>query len=215
MREFMKILSLSLLLVVLTALSVSAKWKQGCYYDTTGVKHPGLVNVSTMDNETSYGDNKMISTDFFKFKADTNAKAQEIYAYDVRSVVSGSDSLVVQHGFRTDRHGVIKKDTNGTPYQHIIFFQVQLDHSDIKIFSKEKFDSVNTYIHATDYYYGKSADNIQYFSNDNFITVMCDVMKDAPDIVAKLKNEEFRLGRMNKLLKAYETEKGLPLSREY
>jgi hypothetical protein len=212
---FMKIQILSFTMLLLITLSANAQntWKPGCYYDTTGVKHVGLVKVSTLDNETSYGTNETISTDFFKFKINAGAKTQEVYAYDVRSVVANADSFVVQHGYRTDRHGVIKKDTNGTPYRHIIFFQVQLDHTEIKIYSKEQFGT--TAMHRTDYYFGKDPDSIQYFSDDNFVKVMCDVMKDAPDIVAKLKNDEFRLGRMNKLLRAYETEKGLPLSKEY
>ncbi len=218
----MKIQILCLSMLLLTTLSANAQfwkaWKSGCYYDTTGVKHIGFVKISTLDNETRYGTNETISTDFFQFKTDTEAKTQEIYAYDVKSVVADADSFAVQHGFRTDRHGVIKRDSVGTPYRHIIFFQVQLDHSEIKIYSKEQFYSngYGRYMrNRTEYYFGKDPDNIQYFSSDNFVKVMCDVMKDAPDIVAKLKNDEFRLGKMNKLLKAYETEKGLPISKEY
>ena len=203
----------NLLLLLLLFISISAKaqgWRQGYYYDTTGVKHPGLIDISTMDNAAAYNNIETIDSDFFKIKI--NSKVQEVLAFDVKAVVVDADSIIVQHSFRTKRHGIIKRDTNGTPYRFAAFFQVQLDRSDIKVYSQEKAGDYQHNLGWVAYYYGKSVDNLADLTNDNFVEVMSNIMKDSPGIVAKIQNGDFKLRKMNKLLNAYKTEKGIPFS---
>jgi hypothetical protein len=221
-RQFMNIRILFLSLFLLISLYAKAQtFQPGYYYDTTGVKHVGLVRVSTLDNGAAYGTSKIIGTEVFNFKINADAQKQEVYAYDVKSVVTGIDSFVVQRTFIIKNNGEVKKDDNGNPYKHAAFFQVQLDHSDFKIYSKEQFGN-STFNNGfslqspnrIEYYYGKVIDNIEPFTNDNFVDFMSYIMNDSPDIVAKIKNKEFKLRKMDKLLKAYKIEKGIPIPKE-
>jgi hypothetical protein len=217
----MNIKILFFLSVSIIAMSAKAQdWKPGYYYDTTGVKHTGLIEISTMDNAARYNNIKTIASDVFRIKVNSNI--QEVYAFDVKAVVADADSFVVQHSFRTNRRGVIKKDTNGTPYRFAAFFQAELDRSDIKLYSQEKAGNSMYFNHVSmlgpnfvDYYYGKSVDNIVWITNENFIEVMSNIMKDSPGIVAKIQKGDFKLRKMDKLLKAYKIEKGIPISKEY
>lgn len=208
----MNIKNLVLILFSLIALSAKAQdWKPGYYYDTTGVKHPGLIEISTMDNAARYNNIKTISSDVFRIQV--NSKIQEVFAFDVKAVIADADSFIVQRTFRTNRSGVIKRDTNGIPYRFAAFFQVQLDRSDIKLYSQEKAGN-NNFMDYVDYYYGKSVDNIVWITNENFIEVMSNIMKDSPGKVAKIQKEDFKLRKMDKLIKAYKIEKGIPISKD-
>ena len=204
----------NLVLVLLSLVAIAAKaqdWKPGYYYDTTGVKHPAYIDITTMDNMARYNNIKTITSDVFKVQVNSNV--QEVFAFDVKAVVADADSFIVQRGFRMNRKGEIKKDTNGTPYRFAAFFQVQLDRSDIKLYSQDKAGN-NSFTNYVDYYYGKSIDNTVWITNDNFIEVMSNIMKDSPGLVAKIQKGDFKLRKMDKLIKAYKIEKGLPISKD-
>jgi hypothetical protein len=210
----MNIKSLLFFLFLLAAVAVKAQdWQPGCYYDTTGVKHPAYIQITTMDNGARYGSSKIIGSEVFKIAVDAKARPQEMYAFDVKAIVAGLDSFVVKKLFRTNRKGVVKRDTNGNPYQYAEFYKVELDHSETKIYSKEKAGN-NTFTNYVDYYYGTSVNNMEWLTNDNFIEAMSKIMKDSPDLVVKIQSEKFKLRRINKLIEAYKTEKGIPFSKE-
>jgi hypothetical protein len=69
----------------------------------------------------------------------------------------------------------------------------------------------NAFANYTAYYFGKDADNIYDITNDNFAQIMTGIMKDAPDLVEKIKNGDFKLRKMEKLLIAYKKEKGVAI----
>ena len=203
---------LSLLLMLPLGLRVQAQdweWHPGYYYDLNNIKHTGLVQVSTFDNGTAYGTSKFKSSEFFRFKTDEKSPQQELYALDVQSVVVGADSIVVRHWFRTDRKGRVKKDTAGNEYSVASFLKVELNSGETKVYSK-LLDG-NNYGTYTGYYYGKNADNINDINTDTFAQVMSDIVKDAPDLVEKINKEDFKLRKMEKLINAYKTKKGITL----
>jgi hypothetical protein len=199
-----------LLLLPLLLKAQDDEWQPGCYYDVKNVKHMGYVQISTFDNLTAYGKSKFKISEFFKFEADEKSPVQELYALDVQSVVTNTDSIVVRHLFRTDRKGNIKTDTAGNQYTVASFYKVELNSSDTKIYSKSMVGN-NTFANYTAYYFGKDPNNIYDLTNDNFAKVMPDIIKDAPDLVKKIKKEDFVLRKMKKLLIAYKTEKGIAL----
>lgn len=204
----------ALLLILFFRIETKAQddeWRAGSYYDLKNVKHPGWVDISTFDNLTAYGTSKFKISEFFRFEADEKAPVQELYAADVQSVVAEKDSIVVRHWFRTDRKGNIKTDTAGNQYTVASFYKVELNSSDTKIYSKSMVGN-NAFANYTAYYYGKDADNIYDFTNDNFSKVMSDIIKDAPDLVAKIKSGDFKLRKMDKLLIAYKKEKGIAVA---
>ncbi|MGZ3763715.1 MAG: hypothetical protein ACXVB0_16220 [Mucilaginibacter sp.] len=204
-----RLMPMFLLVLPLISKAQDDEWRPGWYYDLKNVKHPGWFDISTFDNSTRYGTSKVKSSEYFRFEADEKAPVLELYALDMQSVVAGADSIVVRHSFRTDRKGNIKTDTSGNQFSTASFYKVELNSSDIKIYSK-LLDGNRGFSYIA-YYFGKDADNIYDFTNDNFAKVMSDIIKDAPDLVEKIKKEDFVLRKMKKLLIAYKTEKGTAL----
>jgi len=221
-RQYMKVRIPFLFLFLFIALYARAQsFQPGYYYDTTGVKHVGLVKIGTLDNSAAYGTSKVIGSEVFNFKITADAQKQEVYAYDVKSVVTGLDSFVVQRTFVIKRNGDVKRDEDGNPYKRTAFFQIQLDNPNYIIYSKEQFGNTSfnngfsvSFPNRIEYYYGKVIENIEPITIDNFVDVMSYVMNDSPGIVAKIKNRDLKLRKMGDIIKAYKIEKGIPIPKE-
>ncbi|HEX3386984.1 MAG TPA: hypothetical protein VHS53_17410 [Mucilaginibacter sp.] len=199
-----------LLVLPLMSKAQDDDWQPAHYYDVNNIKHTGYVQITTFDNLTRYGNSKVKVSEWFKFEANEKAPVLELYALDMQSVVTNTDSIVVRHSFRTDRKGNVKTDSAGNQYTAAGFYRVELNNSDTKIYSKSMVGN-NAFANYTAYYFGKDADNIYDITNDNFAQIMTGIMKDAPDLVEKIKNGDFKLRKMEKLLIAYKKEKGVAI----
>ena len=58
------------------------------------------------------------------------------------------------------------------------------------------------------YYYGSSTANMQHLTNENFIDIMSEVMGDEPNVVVRIRNGNFRLNNIEKLVEYFNKVKG-------
>jgi len=199
LSRFIIIFSLFLLI---SFAAKAQKWTDGGYYDLQGTKHIGLVKINNVSEDTwsILGSRKRkIST--FKFKINSGSEAKVIEAIAVKSVAAKADSFVVNLSIN---------EKKGKPDTTALFYSVELNASSVKIYS-HGYHSVNGTDNDIDieYYYGASVDDSKEITKDNFIEVLCNAMGDSPDLVEKIKSKEYKLGRIDKLIKAYKTEKGI------
>lgn len=193
------------LLLSVSFTAKAQKWTQGCYYDLQGAKHPGLIKIDNVseDNWSILGARKRkIST--FKFKINSDAETNILEATAVKSVVAKADSFVVNLSIN---------DKKGKPDTTALFYTVDLRTLSVNIYSHgyHTVNGTDNYIDI-EYYYGTTIDDIKDITKDNFIEVMCKALNGSPDLVEKIKSKDYKLGKIEKLINAYKTEKGIAIS---
>jgi hypothetical protein len=204
MRKFS--LTVLLLITIITysraqIMGFGHHWEEGCYYDINGNKTCGLISEYIRAQSIFEADRN------FLFKKDKDDKRVKIYAKNTKSFVVGKDSFVVSNSQILDE----------TPY-----LQVAIDKP-LKLFIARlprqtpgfgmgmpigvltATMAVSFSYTKNKYYYGADQDSIFQVKRKDFIEVMCKIMADKPNVVAKIKDKTYRFGDLDDLLVFYLT----------
>lgn len=181
-------------------------WQEGSYYDTLGHKTTGLVAWSRPDKTSK------TPGDHIFFKSGKKSDKLKIESSLISAFTMGADSFVVTHVMAL---------------QHAPFLQVCINRPVKLYFSDKSVMSVGGAIlggvaggavggilggqafsgeyGAPAYYYGINPDELHLLTYDNFVTMMCKIMADKPDIVDKIKSKKFRHSNLKDLIIYYNT----------
>jgi hypothetical protein len=205
---------LSLVFEARAQFSDAGSFRNGFYYDLQGVKHEGLIRFKVSKVFFFGSKTKIISS--FLFKTDPKAEKQTIEAVNTKSVVALADSFITHIAFRTDKKGRKVMDTA------TIFMRVELSNDGHNVYSIEygltgfqngagtSFTDTAIYI---EYCYGDNLDNATVINEDNFVEIMCNMLKDSPTLVEKIKAKKYDFREVGGLIFDYKKEKGIPMNK--
>jgi hypothetical protein len=176
------------------------KYRPGCYYDSTGVKHEGFISKQDPYRSLFRGNGDHI---FFKTVKDTSS--QKIYTDQLTSVVikkdtATTDSFVVSHTADLEKYPFLKVLVSGRLNVYSSTIQSSTYAGGFRGAPGMEF-----YSSDVTYYYGPDPNHLTQIRRRNFIEAMSTVMSDKPLIVDKIKSKYFRYGDMIELAGAYRT----------
>jgi hypothetical protein len=212
--QIILVFALSLAFEAKAQFSDAGSFRNGFYYDLQGVKHVGLIRFKVSKVFFLGSKTKVISS--FLFKTDPKAEKQTIEAVNTKSVVALADSFISHIAFRTDKKGRKVMDTT------TIFMRVELSNNGHNIYSIEygltgfqngaatSFTDTVIYI---EYCYGDNLDNAAVINEDNFVEIMCNMLKDSPTLVEKIKAKKYTLMDVGGLIFDYKKEKEIPMNK--
>ena len=231
----MKTLSITVLVLLVTCLcSVKSKaqlpknYQQGCYYDTSGVKHIGLI-----DFNVSFGN----FYDKINFKKDDSAKNQKVPVAAIKSVLIDSepDTIHVYTEWdtatyeRTQYFGQLCTSTPSTRIYSRVHLKYKANGVDVYsvgspgIHMKSPVGAVNiagtpsTTTHYGPYGTTTNAE-IQYLYEidggltlplyrSNYKEVLTKAFADDPELVAKIKNKTLKFPDLKEMIEQYQSYK--------
>jgi hypothetical protein len=206
---------------MLLSLAVKAqKWQPGYFYDVKGTKNSGLIR------QNPPGRSPMKGEGFIEYKENEKAPTIKLSASDLRSYIVGRDSFIVAVAPRTgwSRYELdfvevavdaplrlfIAKGSSGGGFAIQPEVGVGVGASTggygsgfgggvgggitIPIGGGGRGSS------KTMYFYGANTAEMKLLTNENFVDVMSEVMGDEPDVVDRIRNNEFNLRGIDKLL---------------
>ncbi|HEY9001330.1 MAG TPA: hypothetical protein VIM89_08245 [Mucilaginibacter sp.] len=188
-------------------------YQSGCYYDTSGVKHTGLI-----DFNVSYGN----FYDKINFKTSDSAKNQKIPVAAVKSVLidSNPDTIHVYTEWdtatyaRTQYFGQFCVSTPSTRIYSRVHLKYKANGYDVSSMSGSGRIS---WTHEGGYGSTASAD-IQYLYEidgsltlplyrSNYKEVLTKAFADDPELVAKIKNKTLKFPDLKQIIEEYQSHK--------
>jgi hypothetical protein len=208
-----------LLLLCILSITFSAKaqlfgksWKEGAYYDSTGLKHTGLVSWNAPDKHPALFAGKP----YINFKTGEKDSVIKVLSTKLRSFRMRSDSATI------DSFVV----SNDKTFKNKPFLRVILTRDTTVLYCSTVMGSlpligltqritggitgsVGIGLGITDntYYYGSNPNSVIKLSGKRFKEIMSQVMADKPWVVKKIKDSTFTSYNMDDLLYYYRTDK--------
>jgi hypothetical protein len=182
------------------------KWFRGVVYHTSGDVFTGQVSWAP-PHKGEYEDGDQVF-----YTANEHSEVFPIPYYKINAFVMGADSFVVSHNvlFKNNPFMIVAVD-NATK-----LFAVKTAKNGFPLMLNTGGGGVNFGVGMgiattvgggtrTTYYYGANQDKVTKLDKKNFTEVMCNIMADKPEVVAKIKDKTFRYGDMEDLLTFYRT----------
>ncbi|GGH04554.1 hypothetical protein [Mucilaginibacter phyllosphaerae] len=206
MRKILLLLCILSITLTAKAQLFSKNWIEGCYYDTAGVKHQGLIAWDPPS-----------ANNLFKGKGDNifykNGKKGEkikLKNSEIRSFLLKNDNTMLDSFVVTKN-----KDFQKKPFLMVLF------NNDTKIYvSYVNNSSPNMAPNAAGlmmfspgysgniikYYYGTNPDSLTVLNKKNFVEIMSCLLAGKPNVVAKIKDKTFKISKLEELLYFYRTD---------
>lgn len=218
MKRYFSLLTLALLSCVIVK---AQKWQPGHFTDAKGVMETGFIRAYP-------GGNGPIKNEgFIEYKETEKANPLKLSTSDLQSFVAGKDSFVVAHAPGNETWA--KKDFDFVRVVIDEPLKIYATRgagsgggsgSGIHVAPGFGVSSGGGYgtsyggglgisfgggggggkSSKMTYYYGSSTANMQHLTNENFIDIMSEVMGDEPDVVLRIRNGNFRLNNIEKLV---------------
>src|ERR1700744_5052889 len=217
----MKTLSILVILLLFICLcNVKSKaqntkdYQSGCYYDTSGLKHIGLINF-----DVSYGN----FYDRLNFKISDSAKNQKVPIATVKSVLINSmpDTIRVYTEWdtatyeRTQYFGQLCASTPNTRIYSRVHLKYKANGVDVwsmGVSGRSRFvgheggygNSVYT---ETQYLYEIDGSLTLPIYRSNYREVLSKAFADNPDLVSKIKNKTLKFPDLKEIIEQYQSHK--------
>jgi hypothetical protein len=198
----------------------SQKWQPGTFTDIKGNKETGLIR----DNPPGKG--PMPDEGFIEFKDDAKSSPYKLSASELKSFTVGKDSFVVAHAphnqiWSKKELDFVKVELDETTKLYVAVVSTSTGGGDG--FGVHPVGGVGMgtggyggaaggvainiggggsrmgKVHVT-YYYGPNTAEMDQVTPENFIDVMSDIMGDEPDVLEKIRENQFNLGNIQKLI---------------
>jgi len=213
---------LTALFFILTATAAHAqKWQPGYFIDVKGVKSAGLIRANPG------GSGPIKNEGFIEFKDGEKTNPYKLSTSDLQSFVVGRDSFVVAHAPGNETWA--KKDLDFV--RVVVDESVKIyatrgagkgGGSGIHVSPGFGLSTGGGYgtnyggglgislggggggsKSKVSYYYGSNTATMQHLTNENFVDVMSEAMGDEPEVVERLRANQFALGNIDKLVEYF------------
>lgn len=214
---FYKSALIALLSIITSNTSLAQKWYPGRFTDVNGAKSTGYVRP------TPNGNGPFANEAFIEFKDEENSTPYYLSARDLQSFIVGVDSFVVAHAPGNEtwakREFDFVKVAVDEPTKIYSTWGAGGDSGGKKVqVSPELGIGTGTYgsyygggvgisiggngnySNKLSYYYGSNTANMRHLTNENFIDIMSEVMADEPEVVQQIRNKQFNLKSIEKLI---------------
>jgi hypothetical protein len=207
------------MLIVVSA--KSQKWQPGHFTDVKGIVETGLIRAYPG------GSGPIKNEGFIEYKENEKANPIKLSASDLQSFIAGKDSFVVAHAPGNETWA--KKDFD---FVRVVVDEPLKIYatrgagsgggSGIHVSPGVGLSTGGGYgtsygggvgisfggggggkSSKMSYYYGSSTANMQHLTNENFVDIMSEVMGDEPDVVLRIRNNDFRLSNIEKLIEYF------------
>ncbi|MBD1391770.1 hypothetical protein [Mucilaginibacter glaciei] len=200
----------------------SQKWQPGHFTDVKGITETGFIRPYP-------GGNGPIKNEgFIEYKQNEKDTPMKLSAGDLQSFVAGKDSFVVAHAPGNETWA--KKDLDfvrvvvDEPLKIYATRGAGSGGGGSGIHVSPGFGLSTGGGYGTSYggglgisfggggggksskmsyYYGSNTAGMQHVTNENFKDIMSEIMGDEPDVVVRIRNGNFRLNNMEKLVEFY------------
>ena len=199
----------------------SQKWQPGTFTDVKGNKVTGLIN----DNPGGKGPIK--DEGFIEFKDDSKANPYKLSASDLKSFTVGKDSFVVAHAPHNETWTKkeldfvkVELDEETKLYVAVVGMGTGGGGSGVGVqpvggvgLGTGGYSGMGGGVAInigggrggtgkvqTTYYYGANTAEMEMLTPINFNDVMSDIMGDEPEVLEKIRDNQFNLGNIQKLL---------------
>jgi hypothetical protein len=214
---------LIILFFMLTVISAkSQKWQPGHFTDVKGVKTTGLIRSNPG------GSGPIKNEGFIEFKEDEKANPYKLSTSDLQSFVAGKDSFVVAHAPGNETWA--KKDLD---FVRVVVNEEVKVYATRGAGSGGSGRGIHVSPGVglstggygsglggglgisfgggggggkkskMSYYYGSSTATMQHLTDENFIDIMSNVMGDEPEVVEHIRNRQYHLANMDKLVEYF------------
>jgi len=213
---------------LITFSAIAQKWVPGSFTDNKGVRETGLIHLNPSGKGPIKGEG------WIEFKENAKANPYKLSASDIHSFVAGKDSFVVAHAPFEDAWAKTELDfvrvlVDEEPLRVYSYaggnagggksgIHVSPDVG-IGVGGGGGYGSYGGLGGGIGinlgggggrgskvvYYYGTSIKDMKPISEQNFADIMSDVMADQPDVVDRIKNHEFTLRNIDKLVAYYKS----------
>jgi hypothetical protein len=214
---------LIILFFMLTVISAkSQKWQPGHFTDVKGVKTTGLIRSNPG------GSGPIKNEGFIEFKEDEKANPSKLSTSDLQSFVAGKDSFVVAHAPGNETWA--KKDLD---FVRVVVNEEVKVYATRGAGSGGSGRGIHVSPGVglstggygsglggglgisfgggggggkkskMSYYYGSSTATMQHLTDENFIDIMSNVMGDEPEVVEHIRNRQYHLANMDKLVEYF------------
>jgi hypothetical protein len=207
------------MLIVVSA--KSQKWQSGRFTDVKGVVATGFIRAYPS------GSGPIKNEGFIEYKENEKYNAIKLSAGDLQSFVAGKDSFVVAHA--PDNETWAKKDLDfvrvvvdeplkiyatraaGSGGLSAIHLSPGVGVSMGGGYGTSYGGGLGISFGGggggksskMSYYYGSSTADMQRLTNENFVDIMSEVMGDEPDVVLRIRSNNFGLNNMEKLVEYF------------
>jgi|GEM_PF-4381529 len=191
----MRTISIALCILGVTvaahAQSLSKKWKEGRYYDTTRHCHAGLIYYPLPGASLFKGKGH-----YLLFKNDTNSEEQKIITSEISSFVLERDSFIVSHSKMIEKFPVLKVVVNNP---------VKLYNSLVISPGRSAHGMPEGSKGSSTYYYGTNPNDLTVITRKNFAEAMSKIMSDKPGVIGKIEDKTFKYSTIKSLITYYLT----------
>jgi len=212
-----------LLLLCILSITICAKaqlfgksWKEGAYYDFTGVKHLGLVSWTPPQLSLTKGKGDKIYFKKDKKSNDAEIKSADLASFTMKINDETIDSFIVSKNEKFEKAPFLKVEiANGLK----LYSWITEQHSSrmtmggpggittpdgIPLLSVDRTTTgANLFGGKTTYFFGNDPENVTELNRKNFVETMSQIMANKPEAVARIKNKKLRYGDMDDLLYFY------------
>jgi hypothetical protein len=224
MNNLKKYILITAVILLANAPLFAQKWQPGYFVDAKGVKATGLIRASP-------GGNGPIKNEgFIEFKEDEKANPTVLSAGDLQSFVAGKDSFVVAHAPGNETWAKKEYDfVRVVVNEEVKIYATRgADGGGRRKVQLSPGIGIGTGGYGTSYggglgisfgggggksskmsyYYGSNTASMRHITNENFIDVMMDVMGDEPEVLERIRNNQYNLGNIEKLVAYFNKVKG-------
>lgn len=201
--------------MLLSLAAKSQKWQPGYFYDVKGTKNPGLIR------QNPSGKGPIKDEGFIEYKESEKSTPIKLSASDLRSYVAGKDSFIVAVApkggwskYELDfvqvaidaplRLFIAKGGGGGSGFAIEPGVGAGIGTGG---FGSGFGGGISIPLGGGGrgrskiaYFYGVNTAEMQPLNNENFADVMSEVMGDEPDVVDKIKANEYNLRNIDKLI---------------
>lgn len=219
--KVMRSILIILFFMLIVVSAKSQKWQPGHFIDVKGISEQGFIRAYTS------GNGPIKNEGFIEFKEDEKADPIRLSASDLQSFVAGKDSFVVAHAPGNETWA--KKDLDFVRVVVDEPLKIYATRgagsgngggSGIHVSPGFGLSSGGGYgtsyggglgisfgggggggkSSKMSYYYGTNTAGMQHLTNENFIDIMSEVMGDEPDVVVRIRNGNYKLSNIEKLV---------------
>ncbi len=212
------------MLIVVSA--KSQKWQPGHFTDVKGVKETGFIRAYPG------GSGPIKNEGFIEYKETEKGSALQLSTSDLQSFVAGKDSFVVAHAPGNETWAKKEFDFVRVVVDEPLKIYATRGAgsggggSGVRFSPGVGLSTGGGY--GTNFggglgisfgggggksskmncYYGTSTADMHHLTNENFIDIMSEVMADEPDVVVKIRNGNYHLSNIEKLVELFYKTKG-------
>ena len=221
MNNLRKFILINAVILLANAPVFAQKWQPGYFIDAKGIKETGFIRAAP-------GGNGPIKNEgYIEFKENEKAEPTLLSTSDLQSFVAGKDSFVVAHAPGNETWAKKEYDFVRVAVNEEVKIyatrgadgggrrKVQLSPG-IGIGTGGGYGTSyggglgisfggggGGKSSKMSYYYGSNTATMRHVTNENFIEVMMDVMGDEPEVLERIRNNQYNLGNIEKLIEYF------------